>query len=126
MKKFIPLFFLLTTFMSLSACVPRSNQYSLNTLIGENYAKLEAKCPQCFDYRLTGTADGAIHLPDGRSFRKGEPNPSAVVYRATPTETEYLRTWLVSCTYILTVRKSDGIITSWRYATEDRKNCVVW
>ena len=115
---------LLAILTSLSACV-QSNQDALQWLVGQNYAKLEAKCPQCFDYRLTGT-DKMSYLPDGRSFRMGEPNPSAVVYRATPDETEYLRTWLANCTYILTVRKSDGIITSWRYATEDRKNCMVW
>jgi hypothetical protein len=124
MKKYIVMAF---SVACLSGCGPVSldSLGGFNHYLGKNYAKLEAKCPQCFDYRLTGT-DKMSYLPDGRSFRKGEPNPSAVVYRATPDETEYLRTWLANCTYILTVRKSDGIITSWRYATEDRKNCVVW
>lgn len=96
-----------------------------NRYIGKNYYETEARCPQCFDRRLRGT-DQISYLPDGRSFRMGEPNPSAVVYGETITQIEYLRTWLGKCSYILTVRKSDGIITAWRYTTEDRTNCVVW
>jgi hypothetical protein len=110
--------------LCLSACVfnyPAEDQ--LNTLIGKNYSKLEARCPQCFDDRLRGTADGMIYLPDGRMFRVGEPNPTAIIYRETPSEIEYLRIWKRNCTYVVIVRKSDGIITSWHYVSDDRGNC---
>jgi hypothetical protein len=121
MKKLLAMVMLIT----LVGCEPllRPGGYGLDYLIGKNYDDVERKCPQCFDKRLMGTADGVVHLPDGRSFRLGEPNPSVLIYSETLTEISYSRFRYKKCPYIITVRKSDRVILGWQPSDDGSQYC---
>ncbi len=100
----------------------RPHRGGLDYLVGKNYDEVGRTCPWCFDKRLTGK-DQIHYLPDGRSFRSGEPNPSVFIYSETSTEITYSHFLHGKCPYIITVRKSDRVILGWQPNDSGKQYC---